>query len=97
VCEADAGVAGGAFDQRTARLEQALALEAVEDAERRAVLHRAAGDQELRLARISQPVSSLKEFRRISGVWPMASERIGGWAWGVLGGRDMLSQHDALS
>ncbi len=46
----DAGVAGRTLDQRAARRQQPLALERVEDALGRAVLHRAARVQELRLA-----------------------------------------------
>ena len=50
VREADAGVAGGALDQRAAGLQQALLLEVIEDAPGGTVLHRAAGVQELGLA-----------------------------------------------
>jgi len=83
VREADARVARRALDQRPARLQQALALEVVENAPRRTVLDRAARVQELALPRISQPVSSLNVFRRISGVLPTVSEK--DWRIGMAG------------
>ena len=48
--EPDAGVAGGALHDETARLQGAAGLRIPDDAERRTILHGAAGVHELRLA-----------------------------------------------
>src|SRR5438045_11383 len=48
--EADAGVAGGAFDDQAAGLEEPALLRVEDDVQPGAVLHRAAGIQELGLA-----------------------------------------------
>ena len=48
--DADAGIAGGALDDHAAGLELAALLGVLDDGERRAILHRAAGIEELRLA-----------------------------------------------
>src|SRR5205823_3848629 len=48
--QADAGVAGGAFDDDAARLQEAAFLRVLDDVERGAVLDRAAGVQELGFA-----------------------------------------------
>ena len=48
--ETDAGVAGGALDERAARPQRAVALGRLEDGARGAILDRAAGVHELGLA-----------------------------------------------
>ena len=76
VREADAGVAGRALDQRAAGLEQPPALEVLEDAAGGAVLHRAAGVQELGLAEdLAAGLVAEACARRMSGVLPTVSAK----------------------
>jgi hypothetical protein len=57
VREADAGVARRALDHRAAGLQQPALLGVANDEERGAILHRAAGVEQLRLAENLAPVS----------------------------------------
>jgi hypothetical protein len=64
-CEADAGVACGAFDHDAARAQQPAGLEVGDNSQRRAVFH---------LPRISRPTAAESFGKRISGVLPIAPQ-----------------------
>ncbi len=72
--DADAGVASGTFDHRTAGFDQALGERVPDDEERGAVLYRLTGIHELGLAEnLAAGAGSEGPLRRISGVLPMAA------------------------
>ena len=80
VGEADAGVAGRALDHVPPG-EQAAAFGSPIIPSAARSFTEPPGFRNSALPRISQPVSSLKELRRMSGVLPMASER--DWRMGM--------------
>ena len=71
--EADAGVAGRAFDDQAPAFDDAAALAVEHHVLRGAVLDRAAGFKNSALPRIVQPVSSDALRSLNSGVLPTAS------------------------
>ena len=69
------GVAGGPFDDRSTRREAAGTLCVVDDPKRRAVFHRSAGIEKLRLCRRSCGRCRAESFSRtMCGVLPIVPE-----------------------